>query len=137
MKLDTNTLRALDHAGDEFMAVTLRRETDLRDNLAALFELGAVLTRLRRFEEGLEIDRRLVMLEPLEPILRYNLACSLALLAKNGEALDELERAVELGYNDADHMVRDRDLRSVRAHTRFEKLVQRVRELQNGSSATA
>ncbi len=126
MKLDSATSRSLDRLGNEFLVATLRIEADRRDNIPALFELGAVLTKLRRYEEGLEIDQRLVLLEPSEPILRYNLACSLSLLERTEEALDELTRAIELGYRDVKHMLRDRDLKPLRTHARFGALVKKL-----------
>jgi tetratricopeptide (TPR) repeat protein len=132
MKLDRRTSQTLRRIGDEFLLAALRCEVDRRDNLGALFELGAVLTRLRRYKEGLEIDRRLVALEPSEPILRYNLACSFALLGDADRSLDELSRAIDLGYKDAEHMVRDRDLRSLHRDARFEGLVKRIGSLAPG-----
>ena len=128
MKLDPQTQRWLDRAGDEFLVKTLRSETDRRENLAALVELGAVLTRLGRYDEGLLVDQRLVRLEPEEPIVHYNLACSLALLGRADDAIDELTRAVDLGYEDVEHMLKDRDLRSLRTDPRFEGLARRLKE---------
>ena len=110
------------------MVAVLREEVDRRDNLAALFELGTVLTRLGRFEEGLEVDHRLVSIQPEEPILRYNLACSLALVGRKDESLDELSRAIDLGYDDLAHMMRDRDLETIRGSERFVDLARRIRE---------
>lgn len=128
VKIDPATLRSFDRLGDEFLVRTLRAETDRRDNLCALVELGAVLTRLRRYEEGLTVDLRLVRMQPDEPIIHYNLACSLALLGRAGEAVEELERAVELGYDDVDHLLKDRDLRTLRSDPRFEEIVRRLRD---------
>ena len=128
MKLDTQTQRWLDRAGDEFLVKTLRSETDRRENLAALVELGAVLTRLGRYDEGLQVDQRLVRLEPEEPIVHYNLACSLSLLGRIDDAIEELTRAVDFGYEDVDHMLKDRDLRALRNDPRFEVLAKRLKE---------
>jgi tetratricopeptide (TPR) repeat protein len=128
VKLDTQTQRWLDRAGDEFLAQTLRSETDRRENVPALVELGAALTRLGRYDEGLLVDQRLVRLEPEEPIVHYNLACSLALLGRADESIEELTRAVDLGYEDLEHMLKDRDLRSLRSSPRFEELARRLKE---------
>lgn len=134
MKLDPRSQRALDRLGNEFVVSALRRETERRENLDALVELGAALSRLRRFEEGLEVDNRLVRLRPDEPVVHYNLACSLALLGRTDEALDSLERAVDLGYEDWEHMLKDRDLRLLRCLPRFEDLVKRLRAHAEGSA---
>lgn len=134
VKLDPPMLKKLDRLGDEFMANSLRYEVDRRDNVPAMFELGTVLTRLRRFQEGLEIDRRLVRLQPDQPVLRYNLACSLALVEMNDEAVSELTKAIDLGYDDVDHMLKDRDLEILRRDERFADLVRRLRDQERTES---
>lgn len=113
--------------GQEFLAefygsVTARQPS----NVDALGELAHALTRLGRLEEGLVIDRRLVRLVPENPIVHYNLACSLALLERGDEAIDALERAVELGYEDSEHLLGDADLAGLHEDERFQRLVRRV-----------
>jgi hypothetical protein len=90
-------------------------------------ELGHVYTRAKRFQDGLGIDRDLVRFAPGDPTFRYNLACSLALLARASEALDALEQAVSLGYADAEHLLADEDLASLRAEPRFLEIVRALR----------
>jgi adenylate cyclase len=118
-------LRArLDRIGQEFLAEFYGREVARHpDNLAALTELADLLTRLGRLEEGLSADERLVALAPEDPNIRYNLACSQALLGRTEHALDTLERAVELGYDDAAHLLEDEDLASLRGERRFRAIV--------------
>jgi predicted Zn-dependent protease len=89
----------------------------------ALEMLGHALTRSGRHEEALETDRRLVALQPDNPYVRYNLACSLSNLGLVDEALRELGEAVRLGYDDVAHMQADPDLQKVRKDPRFGKLV--------------
>ena len=84
-----------------------------------------MLTRLGRYDEGLQVDQRLVRLEPEEPIVHYNLACSLSLLGRIDDGIEELTRAVDLGYEDVEHMLKDRDLRALRNDPRFEVLAKR------------
>ena len=118
----------LDKAGLEFLAELLGVEVDRHPkNLEALAELGHALTRLGRVCEGLEVDRRLVRLAPDNSTVHYNLACSLALLERPDESLDALEQAVELGYDDADHLVADEDLTMLRDEVRFRSIVRRLR----------
>ena len=115
----------LDALGLEFLAGILEVELGRHpENLPALIELGHVYTRARRFEKGLEVDRELVRRCPADPTTHYNLACSFALLHKSEEAIDELERAVVLGYEDAEHLLADEDLASLRGSVRFEAIVQ-------------
>ena len=113
--------------GLDFLASFLEVETGRHpSNLDALAELGHVYTRLQRHQEGLAVDQRLVCLAPQECTAHYNLACSLAILGRAGESLDSLERAIELGYDDADFMQRDADLARVREDPRFRQLITRI-----------
>jgi Flp pilus assembly protein TadD len=127
-------LRAkLERLGEEFLADFLGREVERHpNNVAALADLAHVLTRLGRLEEGLATDRRLVRLEPENPTVHYNLACSLALLQRIDEALESLGAAVALGYDDAEHLLADEDLVALRDDERFVDLarkLEREREL--------
>ena len=116
---------AVRHLGQEFLAsiygVAARRSPE---NIEVLAELGHVYTRLGRYEEGLEVDMRLVAHAPEDPLHRYNLACSLALLGRTDSALDALEHAIDLGYDDLEFLASDEDRSSLRAHPRFVALVE-------------
>ena len=58
LRLDRSTRERLDRIGQEFLADILTRETVRRpENLVALSELAHVLTRIGRFEDGLEVTR--------------------------------------------------------------------------------
>ncbi len=119
---------ALERLGLEFLADFLGRARRHRpEDLEVLAELATTLTRLGRHEEGLSLDRRLVELLPDDATARYNLACSLALCRASAAALLELERAIELGYSDADHLLADEDLSSLRHEPNFLALVERLR----------
>ena len=117
----------LDRLGQEFLADFLERATARHpENAEALAELAGVLTRLGRLEEGLAADEKLVGLVPENPTVHYNLACSLALLGRRDSALDALERAIQLGYDDSEHLLEDEDLASLRDQARFQELVIRL-----------
>ena len=121
--------RRAERLGDEFLAEVLGHALTRRpDDVHVLSDLGHVLTRLGRLEEGLGIDRRLGELLPEDPTVHYNLACSLALLERADEALDALERSVDLGYRDVQHLLQDEDLASLRELPRFQALVAQASE---------
>lgn len=127
LELPAPLARRLERRGDEFLVEFL--SVDVRRNprnLDALAELGQAYSRLGRLEEGLAVDRQLVRLVPDNPTAHYNLACSLALVGCPDEALDALERAVELGYDDAAFLLEDDDLASLRDEERFRRLVRRL-----------
>lgn len=121
----------LNEIGLSFLADILEVETERNPaNVDALAELGHVYTRLRRYAHGLEVDRKLVRLVPDNPTVHYNLACSLSILGDTERALDALEQAVGLGYDDPGFMQADEDLARLRSEERFIQLVER---LQDGS----
>lgn len=129
LELDAATAARLDHLGNEFLADFLGRARPHHpDDLEVLSELATLLTRLGRHAEGLALDERLASLAPLDPTVRYNLACSLALCGRIETALDMLERAVELGYADLEHLLDDDDLAALRPEERFRTLVERLRK---------
>jgi hypothetical protein len=88
--------------------------------------LGDLYTRVGRYEKGLDIDGRLAKLCPKDPMVWYNLACSLALLNKRTPALQSLKKAVMLGYSDYEWMMRDSDLKSLRDEQGFKLLVKKL-----------
>lgn len=93
------------------------------DYVDVLRVYGNLLTKQGQFDEGVEIDRRLVRLRPEDAIAHYNLACSLCLLRKHEQTLIELRKAFELGYTDFAYLRKDRDLESIRQDRRFKVLL--------------
>ena len=91
----------------------------------ALIPLAEAYTRKGLFEKGLEIDLRLSKLCREDPVVHYNLACSLALTGKPKQALTALHVAIRLGYSDFAHMRKDEDLKSLHGTPDFEKLSRR------------
>jgi len=72
-----------------------------------------------------------VKLLPDDPTWRYNLACSLAYYGNADKALDELERAIDLGFRDADAIAADRDLARIAKNPRFAELVEYARRMKD------
>lgn len=122
--------RRLARAGRAFDAGILECQL-LRepDNVEVLAELAEAYTRMRRYREGLELDRRLVRSSPEEPLFRYNLACSLALTGHLEQAVDELLEAFALGYADLDHLERDADLRRLREAPCFARVTEAMKSI--------
>jgi Flp pilus assembly protein TadD len=86
------------------------------------------LTTAGYYKLGLELDERLSRLRPTDPLVLYNLACSLALNRKNEEALDALEKAVEHGYRGHRQMMKDEDLAAIRRTPRFREIARRIKD---------
>ncbi len=94
-------------------------------NIEALTLLGAALTRAGRHEEALEIDLRTTTLLRNEPTAFYNLACSYSMLDRIDESIAALTKALDLGYRDFNHMLKDADLKNARRDPRFRDLLRR------------
>lgn len=85
--------------------------------------LGGLYTESGRIAEGLKMDRKLVRLAPSNATAHYNLACSLALSKRPGDALKSLHAAFTLGYEDVDWMLQDPDLDGLKKLPAFQKLI--------------
>lgn len=99
--------------------------TNKPSHMDALDAAANHYTALGYFQDGLALDYRLVALRPRCPWVLYNLSCSLALLERRDEALATLEKAIQYGYDDIQHMASDHDLAPLREDRRFSDLLAR------------
>lgn len=93
------------------------------DFVDVLGPLGQAYTRRGLVEKGLQVDLRMVQLRSNDTIAWYNLACSYSLLKRLDEALEALQRAVELGYSDLPHLQSDPDLLNLRQFPKYQKVL--------------
>ena len=105
----------------EFLQAVARRLPEYTGVLRALADL---YTRTGAYADGLQADERLSRLCAEDPLVWYNLACSLALAGRADDAFDALNRAVELGYNDYEWMKKDPDLVTLHGDARFESFLE-------------
>jgi len=110
-----------------FMEGIVRRDPSY---VEALQILGDGLTRYGRFQEGLEVDERLAILRPNDPMVVYNLACSYALTKKYAQAAESIDLAIDLGYRDFKWLSQDPDLRGLRRTAHFKRIRARVKALK-------
>lgn len=107
----------------ELFEVVRRRAPD---DLEALEALGMAYTQRGEYGRGLEVDRRLAELKPQNPRVHYNLACSYALVGDVDLSIATLERAIELGYDDLEHLEQDADLDPIRHDWRYAALLKKI-----------
>lgn len=88
--------------------------------------LGCLYTEMGRYQDGLRADRQMVQMEPQSPTAWYNLACSLALTEQPDAAFQALDKALALGYDDAEWMQDDEDFAPIRKDPRFARLLARL-----------
>jgi tetratricopeptide (TPR) repeat protein len=125
-KLSTAEQRDLD-TKIQFVEGLIRRDPDYVD---ALQLLGDHYTQRGRFTEGLHVDERLAQLEPGNPLVFYNLACSYSLTDEFDCAIHALTQAIALGYRDFKWLTKDPDLKKLRAHPSFQELKEKIRQLK-------
>ena len=111
-----------------FIEGLVRRDPDYVD---ALQLLGDHYTRRGRFNDGLLVDERLARLEPQNPLVFYNLACSYSLTDEFDRAAFALDHAIKLGYRDFQWLAKDPDLKKLRAQPIFSELKEKIRRLKN------
>ncbi|HKI68359.1 MAG TPA: hypothetical protein VKA67_02135 [Verrucomicrobiae bacterium] len=96
----------------------------------ALQLLGDHYTHRGHFEQGLKVDEHLARLEPQNPLVYYNLACSYSLIGKVDRAAFALEKALTLGYRDFTWLAKDPDLRKLRDHPVFQNIEDKIRKMK-------
>lgn len=106
-----------------FMEGILEQDPDF---VEALQILADDYTRRGRIEDGLQADIRLAELCPDDPMVFYNLACSLSLMGQLEESAKALHWALDTGYNDIDWMEKDPDLENLRNHYLFKEIMKRL-----------
>jgi len=117
----------------------LEFELDLYDRIlkrrphyvAVLKAQASNLAAAGRHAESLELDRRLAQLRPDDPIVHYNLGCSYAQLGQISKALAAIERCLELGYRDFEHMLSDEDLEELHSDARFIHLIHKYWDMDD------
>lgn len=100
------------------------------DYVEALQILGDHYTQRGKFEDSLKVDKRLSRLEPRNPLVFYNLACSYSLNQKLDRAAAALEKALLLGYRDFKWLARDPDLRPLRKHPIYRAIEDKIRKMK-------
>ncbi|HZF00789.1 MAG TPA: hypothetical protein VE344_02735 [Methylomirabilota bacterium] len=111
----------------EFMEGVVRRDPNYVD---ALQLLGDHYTQRGRFDEGLDVDERLARLEPKNPLVFYNLACSYSLTDQFDAAALALEKALQFGYRDFAWLAKDPDLKKLRAQPIYREIQKKIRGMK-------
>ena len=108
----------------DYPSRALRHEALKRQFLAAM-RTGDVAAMETACKSGVE-------LLPDDPTWRYNLACSLAYYpTRKAEALDTLEKAIDLGFRDADAIAADADLKKLSGERRYLELIEYAKEMKS------
>jgi tetratricopeptide (TPR) repeat protein len=96
----------------------------------ALQMLGDHYTHRGDYDQSLKVDERLSRLEPRNPMVFYNLACSYSLNREFDRAAASLEKALSLGYRDFKWLAKDPDLRQLRQHPLYRSIESKIRRMK-------
>jgi tetratricopeptide (TPR) repeat protein len=110
----------------KFMEGIVRRDPEY---IEALQLLGDHYTQRGHYERGLKVDEQLSRLEPTNPLVFYNLACSYSLIGEVDAAATALEKALSLGYRDFKWLAKDPDLKTLRKHPLFRDIEAKIRKM--------
>ena len=125
-KLSRKQARELD-VKISFLEGVLRRDPQY---VEALQILGDHYTVRGNFSDSLRVDQQLSRLQPANPLVFYNLACSYALNSQLDLAATALDQALTLGYRDFNWLAKDPDLRQLRKHPLFRNIRDRIRRMK-------
>jgi tetratricopeptide (TPR) repeat protein len=125
-KLNRKEQQSLDVKID-FMQGLVRRDPNY---VEALQLLGDHYTQRGNFEDGLKVDEHLSELEPRDPLVFYNLACSYSLTDQFDRAVSALEQALDLGYSDFKWLAKDPDLKKFRSHEIYQRIEDKIRRMK-------
>ena len=125
-KLTRKDLRELD-IKISFLEGIIRRDPKY---VEALQVLGDHYTQRGNYEASLKVDEQLSRLEPRNPLVFYNLACSYSLNGEYNHAAAALETALQLGYRDFKWLAKDPDLRPLRKHPLFRHIEDKIRKMK-------
>jgi tetratricopeptide (TPR) repeat protein len=105
----------------------LERHLELHPDDTRAVSLGSgCLWGLGEHTRALEWTDRALSMDPEEPAILYNAACSYALLQQPDKSVDCLEKAFRRGFGHKEWIQNDPDLSIVRNHPRFRALMQRL-----------
>jgi tetratricopeptide (TPR) repeat protein len=110
-----------------FMEGVVRRDAKSFEAWQALSEDYA---RRGRLEDRLKADEQLARIEPNDPSVLYNLACSYSLAKQAEPAVNALSRAVAKGFKEFKWLLKDPELGHVRKNPLFKKVWTKISAVQ-------
>jgi len=96
------------------------------DNARALYMGASALADLGQKERGLEWAKVALAIDPEDPSILYNVACSFAILGQTDLAIDSLEKCMMRNEWFKDWAEHDSDLDSLRTNPRFQALLKSI-----------
>ena len=110
------------HGRDERLP-RLEADALCRDARAANLAAG-FLAQLGEASKSLEYADRSLAIDPDDPMLLYNVACTYTALHRYDDAMNCLERSIDKGFGHKEWIDHDPDLAPLRDNLRFQALSQ-------------
>ncbi len=110
-----------------FMQGVVRRDPGFTEAWRVLSE---DFSRRGKFDEAFKADEQLARMQPDDPGILYNLACSYALLKNVEAAVGVLGQAIAKGFTDFKWLLKDPDLVNLRKSAIFKKFWIKISALE-------
>ncbi len=94
-------------------------------NAVGYSELGRHYLKTQQVEKAIESLKTAIELDSVNIIYPYNLACGFALKGDTSNALEWLEKSIQIGYQNYDHIQTDPDLESIRGTESFNQIMEK------------
>ena len=98
------------------------------DDVRALYLGAGALVQLGGKGRGMDWAGRALAIDPDDPSVLYNVACTYALLGEADRAIDCLEKSITSGMGQKEWIENDPDLNSLRGNPRFQALIKGMGE---------
>jgi tetratricopeptide (TPR) repeat protein len=99
-----------------------------RELQEAYINLSSAYLGAKKYGEAFDTLESLEKINPLAPLLHFNLACYYSLTENSPASLNALKKAVELGYKGFQEIQTDPDLENLRATAQFKEWFQSLEQ---------
>eukprot|EP01101_Sappina_pedata_P000547 TRINITY_DN10752_c0_g1_i1.p1 TRINITY_DN10752_c0_g1~~TRINITY_DN10752_c0_g1_i1.p1 ORF type:complete len:419 (-),score=198.00 TRINITY_DN10752_c0_g1_i1:112-1320(-) len=114
-------------AGGEGSEEVVDLDVDIHRLGCLLHRRSLALLDSQDYTQARRVLKALLALDPTSPLALYNLACTNSLDAKPKAACKNLAKAVDCGYTNLGHLLRDSDLDSIRLLPEYLRVVDSLR----------
>ena len=105
----------------------IERHLELEPGDGRALTLGAIaLIRQGESKKAMQWNDRALAIEPEDAVVLYAAACNYSVDGRTRKALDALGSAIEYGFGQKDWIANDPDLDNIRAHPRFQQILEKV-----------
>ena len=98
------------------------------DQGGAWFNYGYCLHANGDLKKALEVHKKAAEYDQFAGIATYNIACAYSLMKKPDDAFEALNKAIELGFGDANQVEGDSDFDNIRDDDRYVKLMKKLKD---------